>query len=83
MSQSLSTYAQENPSLNIHRRSYWKIGVRKFVMDQKIKKNYRIDFILFKQGLQCGVFGVLFTLHLTQYTKCNECVKKTVGVNMV
>jgi hypothetical protein len=27
------------------------------------------------QGLQCGVFGVLYTLHLTQYTKCNDGVK--------
>jgi hypothetical protein len=28
------------------------------------------------QGFQCGVLGVLFTLHLTEYTKCNDGVKK-------
>jgi hypothetical protein len=47
----------------------------------RVKKNIgSLDVTQF-QGLQCGVFGVLFTLHLTQYTKCNDGVKKTVGVS--
>jgi hypothetical protein len=64
------------------------------MLREKITKNelfifycrfYFLDNILNDkyQGLQCGVFGVLFTLHLTQYTKFNDGVKKTVGVNSV
>jgi hypothetical protein len=35
-----------------------------------------IDSIVIDIALpKCGVFGVLFTLHLTQYTRCNDGVK--------